>query len=234
MGELQAEVTALVEAVPVRWGISVALDGDVVVRVADGEEQPIASVGKVVLLVEVADRLRRGELDGHVSRVGVAPVADSGLWQHFAVEELPVADVAALVGAVSDNLATNVLLREVGLDAVRERGRQLGLATTVLHDVVRDVRGPDVPPQLASGTASELQRLVERIAADDVGDPGAGALVARWLSLDTDLSMVAGGFDLDPLAHHEPDAGVQLWHKTGTDVGVRADVGCVVGDALDR
>ena len=33
--------------------------------------------------------------------------------------------------------------------------------------------------------------------------------------------MVAGAFDLDPLAH------TGLWHKTGTDVGVRADAGTI-------
>ena len=38
---------------------------------------------------------------------------------------------------------------------------------------------------------------------------------------------------LDPLAHGtEPDQGITLWNKTGTDPGVRADVGVVeIGDS---
>ena len=32
---------------------------------------------------------------------------------------------------------------------------------------------------------------------------------------------------LDPLSHQQADLGVQLWNKTGTDAGVRADVGLV-------
>ena len=48
-----------------------------------------------------------------------------------------------------------------------------------------------------------------------------------WLSLGTDLSMVASAFGLDPLAHRDVDRGVVLWNKTGTDGGVRADVGAV-------
>ncbi len=52
-------------------------------------------------------------------------------------------------------------------------------------------------------------------------------MVLEWLAHDADLSMVAGAFDLDPLAHDVVDLGLRLWHKTGTDVGVRADVGVV-------
>ena len=37
--------------------------------------------------------------------------------------------------------------------------------------------------------------------------------------------MVAAAFDLDPLAHDTEDLGIRLWHKTGTDADVRADVG---------
>jgi beta-lactamase class A len=40
--------------------------------------------------------------------------------------------------------------------------------------------------------------------------------------------MVASAFGLDPLAHAGgADRGITLWNKTGTDSGVRADVGAV-------
>ena len=84
-----------------------------------------ASVGKVFLLVEVADRLERGVLDPQqpLRRDRVAPVADSGLWQHLASRRRSRSrDVACLVGAVSDNWATNVLLDLVGLAAVQAAG----------------------------------------------------------------------------------------------------------------
>ncbi|RLV52388.1 serine hydrolase, partial [Aeromicrobium phragmitis] len=47
--------------------------------------------------------------------------------------------------------------------------------------------------------------------------------------VNTDLSMVASAFGLDPLAHREADRSVRLANKTGTDAGVRADVGVVGG-----
>ena len=51
--------------------------------------------------------------------------------------------------------------------------------------------------------------------------------VLAWLATGVDLSMVGSAFGLDPLAHAVPDRGISLYNKTGTDVGVRADVGLV-------
>ena len=53
--------------------------------------------------------------------------------------------------------------------------------------------------------------------------PNAARLVEGWLLTGVDLSMVAAPFRLDPLAHAE--GRVRLWSKTGTDTGIRADVG---------
>ena len=103
--------------------------------------RPTASVGKVLLLIEVARRLVHRELDPATlfTRTSEDAVADSGLWQHLHTRSLAVADLAVLVGAVSDNLATNVLLREIGLPAVGATGRGARVAgDTALHDRVRD------------------------------------------------------------------------------------------------
>ena len=192
-----------------------------------------ASVGKVFLLVEVADRLERGAIDPQqpLRRDRVAPVADSGLWQHLASEALPVSDAACLVGAVSDNWATNALLDLVGLSPVQARARDLAPGGSLLHDLVRDARGPDHPPTLSEGCAADWAGLFADLAAGSVVSPAVSATVLSWLATGTDLSMVASALDLDPLAHAEPDRGVRLWNKTGTDSSARADVGVVRGPA---
>src|SRR5690606_13442739 len=130
---------------------------------------------------------------------------------------LPVADLAVLVAAVSDNLATNVLLRRVGLDAVAATARSVGLRATALHDVVRDVRTPADPPALSSGSAAELAGLFARLAAGAAISAEVSATVNGWLATGTDLSMVAGALGLDPLAHVAADRSVVLRNKTGTD-----------------
>lgn len=82
---------------------------------------PTASIGKVFLLIEAARAIRAGQVspDELLRRAEFDLVGDSGLWQHLAVETLPLSDVARLVGGLSDNLATNVLLARLGLSAVQ-------------------------------------------------------------------------------------------------------------------
>lgn len=245
-----------------------------------------ASVGKVLLLLECARLIDAGELQPGelLTRTSHDLVADSGLWHVMRVDTLPLGDVATLVAAVSDNLATNVLLRRVGRDRVDAMRVALDLEHSRLVDRVRSCRDASTPWTLSTGTASELSGLACRIGTGTAVGPAVDAQVARWLGLNTDLSMVAGafveGFGVDPLAHgpedasgapgsgsatnssaradeFEPDPGstpdlpsradeygagararagpgrgagaehVATWNKTGTDDGVRADVGWV-------
>lgn len=206
-------------------------DGRVVDEQSSDTVQPTASVGKVFLLCEVAERIVDGRLDPHarVYRDPRLAVADSGLWQHLAQDSLPLVDACVLVAAVSDNWATNVLLECVGLDAVAARAEALGCVHSGLHDRVRGVRTPDDPPTLSSGTARELAEVARRIHMAAGGgevrgiSPNAARLVEGWLLAGVDLSMVAAPFRLDPLAH--ADGSVRLWSKTGTDTCIRADMG---------
>ena len=143
-----------------------------------------------------------------------------------------MADVAALIGSVSDNLATNVLLRRVGLDVVAMATASLGLMRTALHDKVRDSRGPSDPPTLSSGTALELSWLAERLMRGSAFGEEQDRRVRGWLSANVDQSMVGAAFverfALDPLAHHQSLGGkLNYWNKTGTSAGVRADIGAV-------
>ncbi|HEY9499090.1 MAG TPA: serine hydrolase [Terrimesophilobacter sp.] len=192
---------------------------------------PTASVGKILLLIEVSARLTARDFSGYgiLDKTPRDAVSDSGLWQHLQAPALPVADLGALVGATSDNLATNVLLRQVGLDAVRSRTESLGLARTALLDLVRDRRGPDDAPQLSVGSTAELSWLFGALYRGQVVDQVTSQRVMGWLSLNTDLSMVASAFGLDPLSHRTVDHGIQLVNKTGSDLGVRSEAGILRG-----
>jgi beta-lactamase class A len=192
---------------------------------------PTASIGKILLLVEVSARLTERDFTGYgiLDKTPRDAVGDSGIWQHLQAPSLPVADLATLVGATSDNLATNVLLRQVGLDAVRTRTESLGLMRTALLDLVRDSRGPDDAPQLSVGSTAELAWLFAALARGEIVDTLTSSRVLGWLSLNSDLSMVASAFGLDPLSHRGTDHGVLLVHKTGTDTGVRSEAGVLRG-----
>lgn len=188
-----------------------------------------ASVGKVFVLVELAERLRDGSMatDQPLDRRVVAPVADSGLWQHLATDVLPLRDVAHLVGAVSDNLATNVLIDLLGLDAVRARAAAWAPRDSDLVDVVRGLRGPGDPPHLSLGCAADLVEILARLWSERAVAGSTGERVLGWLAPGMDLSMVASAWHQDPLSHSEDPAGPRIVNKTGTNLGVRADVGVV-------
>jgi beta-lactamase class A len=192
---------------------------------------PTASIGKILLLVEVSARLTERDFSGYgiLDKTPRDAVGVSGIWQHLQAPSLPVADLATLVGATSDNLATNVLLRQVGLDAVRARTEALGLQRTALLDLVRDSRGPDDAPQLSVGSTAELAWLFAALARGEIVDTLSSSRVLGWLSLNADLSMVASAFGLDPLSHRGADHGVLLVNKTGIDTGVRSEAGVLRG-----
>jgi beta-lactamase class A len=190
-----------------------------------------ASIGKLLLLTEVARQHEAGSLLSTelLCRTADVAVGDSGLWQYLQVETLPVEDLAVLVASTSDNLATNVLLKRVGLPQVQALGKLLGLAKTALLDRVRDQRETEHPPALSVGSAGELSHLMSQVSEKSAISPAVSERLNRWLATGVDVSMVLAPFGFDPLAHMTRDRGFLARNKTGNDIGVRADVGFLSG-----
>ena len=194
-----------------------------------------ASVGKLFLLIEIARQVDAGTLSlGElIDRRTEASVADSGIWYALDADTMTIDDGCAMIGALSDNLATNVLIGRIGLDAVAATTRGLGYASTELLDRIRTERMPKHPPTLSRGTAAELADLLARLGNGAVISAKVSSRVLDWIGLNTDLSMVASAFGLDPLAHLEEDRGITLRNKTGTISNARVDVG-IVGTSQRR
>jgi beta-lactamase class A len=222
---------------------TVGIDWSICIRDVAGREvagrnadrsMKTASIGKLLLLVEVARQCAEGDLTG-ITLLGQDPelrVADSGIWQHLHVEELAVHDLCVLVASVSDNLATNALLKHVGLQRVHDLAESLGLEHTALLDYVRDHRGPDDPETLSTGSASELSLVMSQLSRNELVSPTVSEQVNAWLATNVDLSMAASVFGLDPLAHPPSDRNFIIRNKTGADPGVSADVGMIGRNAV--
>ncbi len=105
----------------------VALDADALVV--------SASVFKVAVALELFARAARGELDP-AERVRVDPRdflrAPAGLSLFWDEVEVSLRDLAVSMITVSDALATDVLLKRVGIERVNELTRSLGLEQTVI------------------------------------------------------------------------------------------------------
>lgn len=210
--------------------------GAMVRRLDDGEMLaanrdlvlPLASVGKLLLLGEVARRLADGTLapDQRVELLDAErEIGGTGLLGQLSPRWWTVVDLATAVAAVSDNAATNALLRLVTLDAVQELARGAGLRASTVHDRIRAERGPDVPATFATGTARDLCAFLADVATGSWHSPLACRLLRGWLAGNLDRALVADSIGHDPWSTD----GVRVLNKTGTDTGVRADAGIVLG-----
>ncbi|MDM7892346.1 serine hydrolase [Curtobacterium caseinilyticum] len=204
--------------------------GKALLAVDDTLVQPVASLGRILLLIEVAARLEDGRLHGdRLQRMARDTATGAGLWQFLQEPTMQVPDLATLVGATADAWATNALLSTVGIDAVRQRAEALGIDRTALIDRVRDRRGPDDAPDASVAPAGELAWLLRGLALGEVVDEAVSNRVLGWLSLASDTTLVAGSFGLDPLAHRALDHGLQAVVVTGSSTGVRAEAGILRG-----
>ncbi|WP_353113061.1 serine hydrolase [Microbacterium sp.] len=205
--------------------------GEAVLRGDDHVTLPIAGLGVVPLLIEVAAGIEDGTLDPLeiVDRADLDQVSTSGLWRHLRAPALPVADLAVLAATAGDPNAVNALLERVGHERVRARIAALGMSQTALLDRFRDSRGPDDAPQVAVGTTRELAELFAALVNSAVIDAAVSAQVSEWLSLNHDLSLVAASTGLDPFAHEQDAHGLLFINKTGRDRGVRVEAGVLGG-----
>lgn len=215
-----------------RWSVLVqdADSGEDLLREHPDRVLSTASVGKLFLLHRLLADVDAGvrTLEDTGTRLPHEMVGASGLWHRMQVDTLSLHDIGLLIGAVSDNDATNVLGRVLGMDRVRQHARDLGFEHTALNDVVRWPIPPGHPERLSEGNATELVRLVRMIADGDGLSESSRDTFARWLGAGTDLSMVAQPFNFDPPDHDFFDRGWWLWNKTGTLLSVRADVGMLM------
>jgi beta-lactamase class A len=228
---LQKSIDDVVSTTPkIDWSICIRDDaGRKLASYNPNFSMKTASIGKLLLLAEVARQCDAGNLDSAelLDRDPKLLVADSGIWQYLQVDKLSIHDLCVLVAAVSDNVSTNVLLKRVGLQSLRKLSGALGLIETALLDYVRDYRGPNDLPTLSIGSAAELSRFMNQVTRNELISRTVSEQLGTWLATGVDVSMVASAFGFDPLAHSESDRGFYIRNKTGTDTGIRADVGTI-------
>ena len=180
-----------------------------------------ASVIKLPILVHVGLCVLEGSLtwdekltltDGEkVDGSGVLTQLTSGL-------ELSLRDVCTLMTIVSDNTATNMMIERVGVEAINNRMRTLGLPVTTCF---RKAYSPDTDASRAYGlgvsTPGEMLNLMTRIAQNEIG----GADVCDGLR-----RILAAQYYRDGIPRLLPEDWTYLG-KTGAVDPVRNDVGVV-------
>jgi beta-lactamase class A len=228
-----------------------AVDLDSGREVGHRADEPVvlASVVKIAVLVELFRRFDAGEL-APADRVRVSPAERSpgptGLSVMKDDVELSWQDLAQLMIAVSDNAATDVIIRRLGRERINATVRELGMERTVLradcrelYDEVLDDLGltleelsspglrldPDrvracrqlTPAHGNPSTPEEMTRLLGLVWRDEAASPESCAAMRRILYTQVWPHRLSSGFE----------DGVRIGAKTGTLFTVRNEAGVV-------
>lgn len=98
-------------------------------------ELPSASLIKLLVLVELCEEVRRGRanLKEAISILGPAITGGDGIIKELKIgHTFTLEELATLMIIVSDNEAANQLIDRLGMKAINERAKKLGLAQTHL------------------------------------------------------------------------------------------------------
>jgi beta-lactamase class A len=187
----------------------------------DGAVMPAASTIKVPVMVEVFKELEAGDfdLDRHLTLLesdkdyGSGDLCDAPDGSTFTVDEL----LAKMID-ISDNTATNMLIRLVGLRSINREMAGLGLQHTRLRGFVRtdswSVR------QSLQSTPRDMVRLLQLMAHRE--------LVDDWSS--NEMISILEGDQINTLLPEPLPAGIPIAHKTGSFFDTLNDVGIVYSD----
>ena len=162
------------------------------------EPFPTASLIKVPILVTLYDLVEKGSisLDDPIRVLKIDKVPGSGMLQnlHDGIE-ITVRDAAWLMGTISDNTATNLLIDKVALRRVWDKMDSLRLPRTRVHaksfqrftSVAMD---SSVKYGLGVTTANEMTRLFALLADGKAVSPAADSAMLKLLENNTNYQQM--------------------------------------------
>lgn len=213
-------VEAILGSTPGRFGIAAChLSRGDTVLINEHEVFPSASVIKVPILVEIMCQRDEGRLslDEVFTLRESEKVPGSGVLMdlHDGMQ-LTLRDLAVLMIIVSDNTATNMLIDRIGMDAVNERMRGLGLTSVTLARKMYDWEQQKLGNENLI-SAHEMMLLLRWIAE--------GRISSKSTS-DEIIGIMARQQYRDKIPLLLPE-DTRVANKTGSITGVTHDVGVV-------
>jgi len=206
------------------------LDGGERLELRADEVFPTASAIKVFVLHALFAKAAAGALVLDARRALPAErTLGSGVLLHLSAGLEPTfEDLATLMMMVSDNLATNLLIDELGVDAINAEIRAAGLEHTQLNGRIDFARLGSDKLALGASTPGDLVRYFARLRRGEL-------LPAPWTDRLLDLMRIQKYIEplrrqlpADPYAREFGDPEpVWVASKTGSLSGVRCEAGLV-------
>lgn len=173
-----------------------------------------ASLIKVPIMVEVARQVAEGKLAWYERRevAQAEGVGGSGILRAFSRELRPtIEDLTYLMIAISDNTASNVLLKRVGIEAVNTTMRRLGLRRSRIERLFMDYGAREAG-------------LENRTTAGDMATLFAEIWLQKQMYREKMLAILLEQNDYTILPAYWGE-NVQFAHKTGGLEGLIHDAG---------
>lgn len=199
--------------------------GAALLRVDDYAELPVGSLGELLMLIEASARMTAGEVP-ELTRSPEDAAEGAGLWQNLVIDTLPMEDVATLIASNGDRLASNVLLREIGLGPVAARAEELGLRNTALLDGVSARADRPGRARQSRTTMTEFSELIWRLRGNAIVDSETSGRVLSWLWQSVDPGFVFGVAGLDPRAQ-PTESALHATVLVSRERGMHAEAGII-------
>jgi beta-lactamase class A len=195
---------------------------------------PTASVIKVAIVSELFTQRAEGRLPldatGTVTAAGKTP--GSGVLALLADGvTLSLPDLAMLTICISDNTASNLCLAAVGgPEVVNKRMRETwGLTDTTIHRPIKFALEEGDPPHTATGTTTDMMRLLTLLEAGKVHNRAVSDEVLACMAQVRDAELLPRYLAVNPYASIQradvPPFVVR--HKGGAVNGVRNDAALI-------
>ena len=183
-----------------------------------------ASVIKLPVMVEAFYQIQEGklQLSQPVEETDFDRVRGAGMLKDLTKQiTLTLGDAIALMIDLRDNTASNMVIRTVGISAVNDRMKRLGLKHTKLFGYVfheKDSSDPEAKKfGLGETTANDMVHLLTLIKQHHILAPAA---------CDQMLKILSKQRDIDAFPRYTSNLpGVTWEHKTGALDDLRNDVG---------
>lgn len=174
-----------------------------------------ASIIKIPILLAWIELEKSGGVNRHqlCDLDGELPVGGSGFAEQFATRKIAFADVLLMMIATSDNLCTNLIIKEIGLERLQQvMNTALGLQHTRCERKLMDfdARERGLDNYIDAGECIRFYDLISRLQPDDL----------NWVR-----SMLLANTDTALLMRSIPRDTLDFYHKTGSMDGVLHDWG---------
>lgn len=198
------------------------------VEIGADEEFETASTIKAYILAALYLQAGRGRasLDETITYRPEHFVDGSGMLRALGVgAALKVRDAATMMIICSDNIATNMVIDYLGLDAINQCIRELGFAHTVLHNSLHF----DRYDKLGTTTPRDYAALFARLARGTLVSPEASAEMLSIFRSQHYNAMLTAGFPPYYLDCEETGDPELIWvaSKSGSMDACRNDGGIV-------